>query len=215
MKPIDVVLPCLNEAVALPVVLAKIPPGFRALVVDNGSTDDSADVAVRLGAHVVREARPGYGAAVHCGILAAKSDVVCVLDADDSLDPADLVGLVALLADADLVVGRRVPAVRGAWPWHARVANALLSLLLRIRGVQVHDIAPIRVFRRQAVLDLAIEDRRFGYPLELLLRAGQKGWRITEADVPYFPRAVGTKSKVTGSIRGTARAIKDMAGVLR
>jgi hypothetical protein len=91
----------------------------------------------------------------------------------------------------------------------------VLAALLRRRGLAVRDIAPIRAFRREALLELDIHDRRFGYPLELLIRAARAEWRVVEFDVAYRPRAAGTKSKVSGSVRGTARAIRDMAGVLR
>ncbi|MGQ0576968.1 MAG: glycosyltransferase family 2 protein [Pseudonocardia sp.] len=210
---VDVILPCLDEAQALPGVLRALPPGLRPIVVDNGSTDGTPEVAAALGATVVREARRGYGAAVHAGIEAATSEVVAVLDADGSLDPAALPAMVALLDGCDLVAGRRVPVGRGAWPWHARAGNVLIAALLRRRGIAVHDIAPVRVARRAALLELGITDRAFGYPLELLVRAGAAGWRITEVDVAYRPRT-GGRSKVSGSVRGTARAVRDMAAVL-
>lgn len=214
MQPsVDVILPCLDEAQALPGVIRSLPPGFRPLVVDNGSRDGTPEVAASLGARVVHEARPGYGAAVHTGLVAATTDVVAFLDADGSLDPTDLPAMVDLLDRADLVAGRRRPEGRGAWPWHARAGNAAISALLRRRGVAVHDIAPIRVARRTALLDLGITDRAFGYPLELLIRAGAAGWRITEVDVTYRSRT-GGRSKVSGSVRGTVRAARDMAGVL-
>lgn len=211
------VLPCLNEAAALPGVLAAFPPGFRPLVVDNGSRDGSPAIAAAHGARVLAEPSPGYGAAVHTGVVAATTDIVCVLDADGSLDPAELPRLAApvLVGDADLAVGRRVPVGAGAWPWHARAGNAVLAALLRRRGLAVRDIGPIRAFRREALLALDVRDRRFGYPLELLIRAAQADWRVVEFDVAYRPRAAGTRSKVSGSVRGTARAIRDMAGVLR
>ncbi|RGC69839.1 Undecaprenyl-phosphate mannosyltransferase [Micromonospora sp. MW-13] len=214
---IDVVLPCLDEAAALPGVLAGLPPGYRALVVDNGSTDGSPEVAARHGARVVHEPRRGYGAAVHTGLLAAESELVCVLDADGSFDPAELPRLAAPVTRgrADLVAGRRRPVSVTAWPWHARAGNALIAAGLRRRGVPVHDLSPIRVTRRAALLELGVADRAFGYPLELLLRAATAGWRIVELDVPYAPRAAGTRSKVSGSVRGTARAVRDMAAVLR
>jgi glycosyltransferase involved in cell wall biosynthesis len=214
---VDVVLPCLDEAAALPIVLPALPAGYRAIVVDNGSRDGSPDVATRLGAHVVHEPRRGYGAAVHTGIEHATADVVCVLDADGSLDPGELPRLVAEVVGgrADLAVGRRVPVGRGAWPWHARAGNALLAGLLRRRGIPVHDIGPVRACRRDDLLGLGVADRAFGYPLELLLKATAVGWRVVELDVAYRPRAAGTRSKVSGSVRGTVRAVRDMAAVLR
>src|SRR4051812_4652908 len=109
----DVVLPCLNEAPALPGLLTRLPPGYRAIVADNGSRDGSADVARAYGAVVVSVPEPGYGAAVHAGLVAADpaDGVVCVLDADGSFDPADLPRLAdpVRLGGAELVVGRRRP----------------------------------------------------------------------------------------------------------
>ncbi|MGH3888851.1 MAG: glycosyltransferase family 2 protein [Pseudonocardiaceae bacterium] len=213
---VDIVLPCLDEAEALPGVLAAMPAGYRVLVVDNGSTDDTAAVAAACGATVVAEPRRGYGAAVHAGLLAATADLVGVLDADGSLPPQALPELVAAVAaipcDTDLAVGRRIPHA-GAWPWHARAGNTVLATLLRRRGLPVHDIAPIRVARRQALLDLGVTDRGCGYPLELLLRAGAAGWLVREFDVEYRPRA-GGRSKVSGSIRGTVRAVRDMTAAM-
>lgn len=213
--PPEIVLPCLDEAEALPAVLAELPPGWPVLVVDNGSTDATAEVAAAHGARVVREPRRGYGAAVHAGLLAARAELVAVLDGDGSLDPAVLEPMAAAVrAGADLAVGRRIPETRGVWPWHARAGNAAIAALLRRRGVPVHDIAPVRIFRRQAMLDLDVTDRGFGYPLELLLRAGAAGWRLQEFDVAYRPRA-GGRSKVSGSVRGTVRAATAMVGLLR
>ena len=217
MEPVDVILPCLDEAAALPAVLAAMPAGYRAIVVDNGSMDGSPEVAAAHGALVVRERRRGYGAAVHAGLEAAGRELVCVLDADGSLDPAELPALVAPVcsAHAELTVGRRVPTSAAAWPWHARAGNAALAGLLRRRGVPVHDIGPVRAARRTDLLALGVADRGFGYPLELLIRAGAAGWRVRELPVSYRPRAAGTRSKVSGSVRGTLRAVRDMAAVLR
>ncbi|WP_082135543.1 glycosyltransferase family 2 protein [Mycobacterium sp. EPa45] len=208
--PVTVVLPCLNEADSLPTVLAAIPPGYRALVVDNNSTDGTAEVARRHGADVVRESRPGYGSAVHAGVEAARTPIVAVLDGDGSLDPADLPRLVTELErGADMVTGRRRPVSGLKWPWHARVGTAAVCWRLRTRhGLPVHDIAPMRVVNRDALLTLGIADRRSGYPLELLVRAAAAGWRVVEVDVDYGPR-VGGKSKVSGSVRGSFTAAVD------
>jgi glycosyltransferase involved in cell wall biosynthesis len=211
----DVVLPCLNERDALPGVLRRLPEGCRPLVVDNGSTDDTASVAAAEGAIVVSEPRRGYGSAVHAGVLAATAEYVCVLDADGSLPPEVLPDFLRPVAEgqADIVVGRRMPTSARAWPWHARAGNAVIAAVLRRRGVPVHDIAPVRVFRRTALLELGITDRASGYPLELLLRAGAAGWRFQEIAVEYSPRAGGV-SKVSGSVRGTVKAATNMATVL-
>jgi glycosyltransferase involved in cell wall biosynthesis len=215
---VTVVLPCLDEAAALPGVLAAVPEGWQALVVDNGSRDGSPELAARLGARVVHEARRGYGAPVHTGIEAATTEVVAVLDCDGSLDPAELVGPVGLVlrGEADLVVGRRRVVESRSWPWHARAGNAVLAGLIRAStGVAVHDIAPVRVARRQDLLDLGVVDRRFGYPLETVLAAAHAGWRVVEVDVSYRRRTAGGRSKVSGSVRGTLRVLHDFTAVLR
>jgi glycosyltransferase involved in cell wall biosynthesis len=216
MNAVDVVLPCLDEAAALPGVLAALPAGYRAIVVDNGSTDGSPEVAAAHGATVVREPRRGYGAAVHTGLSLSSTEIVCFLDADGSLDPAELVPLVAAVADgANLAVGRRVPVSRDVWPWHARAGNLVLATILRRRGLPVSDIACMRAVRRADLLALDVRDRAFGYPLELLVRAAEADWSVVERDITYRRRAAGTHSKVSGSVRGTLRAVRDMAGVLR
>ena len=212
---VDVVLPVLDEAEALPWVLGRLPDGCRAIVVDNGSTDGSADVAAAHGATVVHEPTRGFGAACWAGLTAATADVVAFLDADASLDPGDLPAVVApILADeADLAWGARRPE-RGAWPVHARVANRWLAGRLRRRyGWDVRDLGPMRAARRVELLDLGIEDRRSGWPLEMALRAGNAGWRVVEVPVAYRARA--GRSKVTGTVGGTVRAVRDMQRRLR
>ncbi len=213
----DVVFPCLDEAGALPWVLTRLPEGYRAIVADNGSTDGSAQIAADHGATVVHVPLRGFGAAAHAGLEAATDDVVCFCDADASMDPAQL-PLVAdpvLAGEADLVLGRRRPSSRSAWPVHARVANTALSVMMRRRtGLRLHDLGPMRAARRTELLALGITDRRFGYPLEMVTRASDASWRIREVDVDYHPRAEGTKSKVTGTLLGTVKTIKDMSGVL-
>ncbi len=213
----DVVLPCRDEALALPTVFAGWPAGLRAVVVDNGSTDGTAATAGRYRAKVITEPTPGYGAAVHAGVAAASAPYVGVLDGDGSMSAADLLPLLDLVrtGNATMAVGRRRPVARGVWPWHARAGTLVLAWWLRRRtGLDVHDIAPMRVCRREDLLSLGVEDRRFGYPLELLLRASAAGWRVLELDVSYAPRTAGTRSKVSGSVRGTLRTIRDFARVL-
>lgn len=215
MDAVDVVFPCLNEAAALPWLLDRMPAGYRAIVVDNGSTDGSDEIAREHGARVVQEPRRGFGAACHAGLLAATTDVVAFCDADGSLDPRELprVADAVLEGKADLVMGRRQATTWKAWPPHARAGNAVLARSLRRRtSVRVHDIGPMRAVRREALLGLKLRDRRFGYPLEMVVRAAESGWRIVELDVPYHPRT--GKSKVTGTVRGTLRAVQDMRKVL-
>jgi glycosyltransferase involved in cell wall biosynthesis len=211
---IDVVLPCLDEAAALPWVLSRMPEGFRPLVVDNGSSDGSADVARSLGATVVDEPVPGFGSACAAGLAAAAADIVCFLDCDGSLDPRQLprVADPVIHHEADLVLGAR-RAGRGAWPLHARLANRELARRVRrATGVPLHDLGPMRAGRREALLSLGIADRRSGWPLEMVLRATAADWIIREVEVDYLPRT--GRSKVTGTVRGTLHAIRDMSAAL-
>ncbi|WKN46890.1 glycosyltransferase family 2 protein [Nocardioides sp. Arc9.136] len=217
MPVCDLVLPCRDEAPALADLLPRVPEEFAVVVVDNGSSDGTADVARRLGATVVHEPVPGYGSAVHSGLLAATHDYVAFMDGDGSFDPAELLPLLEDVRSGryDMAVGRRRPVGRGVWPWHARAGNAVILAWLRRRiGTDVHDIAPIRVSGRSELLALDVQDRRFGYPVELLQKVALAGWRVSEREVSYHPRAEGTRSKVSGSVRGTLRAARDFWKVL-
>ena len=210
----QVILPALDEAAALPRVLCSLPDGYSAIVVDNGSSDGTAEVAREHGALVVIEPVRGFGSACWAGLRAATADVVCFMDADASFDGADLPSVAdpILAGTADLVLGSR-QAVAGAWPLHARLGNRVLAFEVRRRSkVSVTDLGPMRAVRRVALLELGMTDRRSGWPLEMVLRAHQAGWRIQEVPVTYHPR-VG-RSKVTGTVRGTARAIADMSRIL-
>lgn len=212
---VDVVIPCLDEAEALPALLSALPEGYRAIVVDNASTDGTAEVAAAHGALVVFEGRRGFGAAAHAGLLAADAPIVAFCDGDGSFDPADLPRVCDPVRDgmADLILGRRRPTGAGAWPPHARIANAYLARrLTRLSGAPLHDLGPMRAARREGLLSLDLMDRRSGYPLEMVLRAAGSGWRIAEVDVAYRPR-VG-RSKVTGTVRGTLTAVADMSRLL-
>lgn len=212
----DLVLPCLNEAEALPWVLGRVPAGWRAIVVDNGSRDGSAEIARAHGARVVREERRGFGAACHAGLLAAEAEFVAFCDCDATLDPGTLPRIYGPVrnGEADLVLARRRPTGRGAWPLHARLGNRALARMVRRRtGVRLHDLGPLRAARRTALLGLDLTDRRSGYPLQMVVRAADAGWRISETEVDYRPRS--GKSKVTGTWRGTWQAVHDMRAVLR
>ncbi|RYZ25385.1 MAG: glycosyltransferase, partial [Propionibacteriaceae bacterium] len=204
---VDVILPCLNEADALPQVIGRLPEGYRAVVVDNGSTDGSADVARSLGAVVVTEPVRGFGSACAAGVTAATAEFVAFCDADASMDPAELPDLVARVADGrvDLALGRRVPTSRDAWAPHARFANRVLAVLMhRATGYRLRDLGPMRVMRREDLVALDLQDRRSGYPLEMVLAAHAAGWRVDESDIGYAQR-IGD-SKVTGTLRGTVNA---------
>jgi glycosyltransferase involved in cell wall biosynthesis len=211
---VDVILPVLDEAEALPWVLGRMPAGYEPLVVDNGSRDGSARIAARLGARVVSEPRRGFGAACWTGLRAADAGTVAFMDCDGSLDPRHLpvVADGVLDGSADLVLGRR-DAVPGAWPAHARAANRFLAWRVRRRtGAPLSDLGPMRAAGRVRLLELGMTDRAFGWPLEMVLRAAAAGWRIAEVPVPYLPRS--GHSKVTGTLGGTWRAVRDMARVL-
>ncbi len=212
----DVILPVLNERAAIPWVLERMPAGYTPLVVDNGSTDGSGELAAELGARVVVEPQPGFGAACFAGLSAAESDVVCFMDCDASFDPGDLprVADPVVAGTADLMLGARRPTARGTWPVHARVANRALAFELRRRThVPLRDLGPMRAAPRERLLGLGLLDRRFGWPLEMVLRAAAEGWTIREIDVAYHPR--DGRSKVTGTVRGTVRAVRDMTRLLR
>ncbi|MCU1345370.1 MAG: glycosyl transferase family 2 [Acidimicrobiia bacterium] len=207
---IDVILPVLNEVDALGWVLERMPAGYRPIVVDNGSTDGSGDRARALGALVVRETQRGFGAACFAGLSAATEPIVCFMDCDASFDPADLprVSGAVEAGQADLVLGARSPE-RGAWPWHARLANRVLARLVNRRiGGRLTDLGPMRAARRLDLLGLDLTDRRSGWPLEMVLKADRAGWKIEEVSVPYRPR-IGV-SKVTGTARGVVQATRDM-----
>ena len=211
----DVVLPVLNEALALPWVLGRMPASYRAVVVDNGSDDGSAEIAADLGARVIHEEQRGFGSACAAGLAASEDDVVCFMDADGSLDPVELprVAEPVLRGESDLTLGARV-AQRGAWPLHARLANRVLMAEVRRRtSLTLRDLGPMRAARRSGLVALGIEDRRSGWPLEMVLRAHRSGWTVSEVGVVYQARS--GRSKVTGTARGTVQAIADMGALLR
>jgi len=148
-------------------------------------------------------------------VAACIAPIIAFCDADGSLDLRGLPVLVRPVEhdEADLVLGRRRPTSLSAWPLHARAANLALAATLRRRtGLPLQDLGPMRAMRREPLVALGVRDRGCGYPLELVLRACAAGWRVTERDVPYAPRT--GRSKVTGTVGGTARAVRDMRRVL-
>jgi glycosyltransferase involved in cell wall biosynthesis len=218
MREICVVMPALNEADALPAALRGRPDGVRVVVVDNGSTDGTAEVATALGAEVATEPVRGFGAACWRGVqTAADADIVVFMDADATLDWGDFTAVIGPILDgrADLVLGRRVRALRApnAMPWHVAAANAVLGMLCGLlAGVRLHDVGPYRAIRRQALLELGMRDRTYGWPLEMVLRAGRAGLRIVEVPTRYLERA--GSSEVTGRWWPTMGVIWRMTAVL-
>lgn len=213
--PVDLVLPALDEEAGLRWLLPRLPEGVRALVVDNGSTDATAAVAASFGATVVAASQRGFGAACWAGLQASTADVVAFMDADASLDPHQLHRVLDPVTSgrADLVLGARDPRP-GSWPLHARLSNRLLAREVRRRtGLPLTDLGPMRAARREALLELDLQDRRSGWPLEMLLKAASAGWRIEETRVDYLPRS--GRSKVTGTVRGTLVAARDMRAQLQ
>ncbi len=213
---IDVIIPALNEEQSLPLVLRDLPRDRirEVLIVDNGSTDDTAAVANRMGATVVHESRRGYGRACLTGIetLARRKpppEVVVFLDADYSDHPDELVRIVGPIAEgrADLVVGSRVLGKnepRALLP-QARLGNLLAAWLIRRRfGLPVTDLGPFRAIRWQTLLALRMSDPDFGWTVEMQVKAARNGVRYAEVPASYR-RRIGV-SKITGTLSGTVRA---------
>jgi glycosyltransferase involved in cell wall biosynthesis len=216
LSTVTVILPALNEAAALPTALASFPPEAGLLVVDNGSTDQTAAVAAAHGARVVHEPRRGFGAACWAGVEAATGEVLVFADADGSFDGADLPAVAGpvLRGEADLVVGSRMRRREpGAMSALAMLENRVLGLACRVLfRVPITDLGPFRAIRRDVLLALGMTDRGSGWPLEMIGRAGAVGLRVAEVPVRYRSRA-GGRSKGSGSLRGTVRAVTAMAVV--
>jgi glycosyltransferase involved in cell wall biosynthesis len=208
---VGVVMPALNEALALPQVLPALPAWLEeVVVVDNGSTDGTADVARRLGARVVTEPRRGYGRACLAGIaaLGSRIDTVLFMDADAADRPSDIGSLLAPLVgrEADLVIGSRIRhAEPGALTPQQRFGNALACQLIRWGwGVAYSDLGPFRVIRREALTRLRMRDETWGWTVEMQVKAARQGLRVTEVPVAYR-RRIGV-SKISGTLAGTLRA---------
>ena len=212
MNTISIVLPTLNEAESLPIVLGEIPKGIamEVLVVDSGSTDGTCALAEAGGARVVNEPQRGYGRACQTGLEAARGDIVVFLDADGADDPKALPELLMLLESgrADMALGSRLAGRKGpgAMPYHQWVGNFLAVALIRpLYGLALTDLSPFRAGRREKLLALNLQEMTYGYPVEMIFRAAQAGWRIVEVPVPYRKR-IGGRSKITGTWSGSLKA---------
>jgi glycosyltransferase involved in cell wall biosynthesis len=211
----DVILPCLNEALALPWILDRMPDGFRPIVVDNGSTDGSGEVVRSLGATVVPEAARGSGQPPTPGCWPPRPTWCASATATAASTRGSFRCWPARWNPARPTwsSARRRPAQPDAWPLPARLANWELARRVRRRpGLGIRDLGPMRAAGREALLGLNLADRRFGYPLEMVMNAAAVGWRVSEVQVAYLPR-VG-KSKVTGTVGGCVRTVRDMSQVL-
>ena len=210
---IAAVIPALDEEDAIGSLLASIDRSLirDVLVGDNGSRDRTAEIALRGGAEVVRVEERGYGAACHGALTRLRDDVTIVLfiDADGSDDPSEIERLIAPIAsgDADLVIGSRALGVveRGALTPQQRAGNWLATRL--IRAIYHHtytDLGPFRAIRRSLLDRIAMQDRRFGWTVEMQIRALQLGARVVEVPVRYRKR-IG-RSKISGTLTGVAKA---------
>jgi len=198
----------------------NFPNGAQSLTFGGGSTTVTVDTAVAQLQKLIdnRSATTAARAAARDKVQNEQAQMpalVAFMDADASLDPNELPSVTApvVAGEADLVLGAR-KAEPGAWPLTARLANRALCWELRRRGApRLADMGPMRACRRPDLLELDLLDRRFGWPLEMVLKAVSRGWRVAEVGVAYR-RRVG-KSKVTGTVKGTMRAVRDMERVLR
>ncbi len=209
---ISVVIPTLDEEQAIGKVVRAVPADrvHEVIVVDNGSTDDTAKQASLAGARVIFEPRPGYGSACLAGAkAAADADVIVFLDGDRSDDPRQLEAVVGPLLDnrADLVIGSRIKGImeKGAMPLHGRMGNCFIVFLLRLLyGVNITDIGSFRAIKAQSLFDLDMQQMTYGWPVEMVVKAAHQGLRIKSVPIRYR-RRIG-HSKVTGTIRGTILA---------
>jgi len=211
---VAVIIPAHNEERSLPLVLDAIPAGLveEVVVVDNASTDRTADAARSRGATILFEPRRGYGAACLRGLEHLKTtrpDVVVFLDADYSDHPEEMPGLLEPIArgGADLVIGSRVLGTRerGALLPQARAGNWLATRLIRmLYGGRFTDLGPFRAVRFEALLALGMADRDFGWTAEMQVKALRRGLRVVEVPVSYR-RRIGA-SKITGTVSGTVKA---------
>jgi glycosyltransferase involved in cell wall biosynthesis len=218
---VAIVIPALNEEAALCRLLAELPRNFAewVIVVDNGSTDGTANVARDAGVCVASEPTRGYGRACLKGFRMARSlgaEIVIFMDGDGSDDPVDLPMMIAPLNEgyADFVIGSRVRtrAERGAVPPQARLGNWLVSRLIGVfYGVPLHDIGSFRAIRCALLERLEMCEMTFGWPVEMLVKAARAGYRITELPIHYRKRSHG-QSKVTGTLAGSIKAAYYMLG---
>ncbi len=220
---INIIIPALNEAGNIRRLIGEIPSSFdfptslEVIVVNNGSTDNTAAEAEAAGATVVVEPRRGYGYACAAGVAASTdADILLFMDGDGSFDPSEMTALLHPIVDdeADMVVGSRAQHIEpGAMPPHQRFGNSLVAWLMRLLyGLHVSDLGPYRAIRRDVLLSLNMREMTFGWPQEMLVKSARRRYRILEVPVHYRKRWSG-QSKVSGTIRGTLLATYYILGV--
>jgi len=219
-QEVAVILPALNEAGCVEAVVhGFLSEGVRVIVVDNGSTDGTQQIANRAGAEVVSEKLRGYGIACLTGLSYLKSkppSIVVFADCDGTLNPHEIHRLIAPIQSgkADLVLGRRVRVEKGAMPPHQKLGNRVACILLgALYGLSVNDIPPYRALRWSFLDRLTLSEKTYGFPVETVAVAARLGCRIAEVDVDYRAR-LGGKSKVAGSIMASVRAGSTMVALL-
>jgi len=209
---VSVVIPTRNEREGLARVLADLPSNLvgEVIVVDNNSTDGTTEIAEQFGARVINESRRGYGQACLTGLASANApDIVVFLDGDYSDRPAELPDLLRPLFEgrADIVLGSRLADAESArsLAWHAAFGNRLAAALIRwFYGLKISDLGPFRAGRSSVLQDLALEEKTYGWAVEMILKGAIRGFRVVEVPVSYHPR-IG-KSKISGTVRGTLGA---------
>jgi glycosyltransferase involved in cell wall biosynthesis len=217
---LTVIIPALNEAGNIRQLVHEVQTTVLAevIVVDNGSTDSTAQEARQAGANVAVEPRRGYGYACAAGVAETKqAEILVFLDGDYSFAPSDLPSLLAPIIEdrADLVLGSRALGhiAPGAMPPHQRFGNQMVSRLMNmLYGLSISDLGPYRAIRRSSLMQLHMQEMTFGWPTEMIVKAARHGARIVEVPVSYHPRRFG-HSKVSGTMRGTILATWFILGV--
>jgi glycosyltransferase involved in cell wall biosynthesis len=208
-----VIIPALNEAGSITqlVQAVRAQEVAEVIVVDNGSTDGTAEAAERAGARVVSEPRRGYGFACSAGVAAVReSDLVVFIDGDYSFMPDEMTRLVVPIREgrADLVLGSRSLGhiAPGSMPLPQRFGNWLAALLIRLLyHLPITDLGPYRAIRWELLSSLIMREKTFGWPIEMIIKAARARARVVEVPVSYYSRRAG-RSKVSGTVRGTILA---------